>query len=301
VPLAQAHRPLPLALRLQRVLADWLVFRQVRAALGGRLELAITGAAPMDLNVLTFFHAAGVRLLEGWGLTETGGAITVNRARDYRLGTVGQLFPGHELRIADDGEILLRGPCVATGYYQKPEATSEAFDAEGWFHTGDIGTLDAGGFLRISDRKKDLIATAAGKKVAPQYLENLLRRIPGVAQAAVFGDRMPYLVALLTLDAQQVRAWAAGAGADPDTRTIGEIGASPAFRSYLDAQIAQLNAQLASYETIKRYHVLVDQEFSTANDLLTPTEKIRRRQIAARYREEIAQLYAPTGHAARGA
>ncbi len=213
----QDHRLLPFYLRWADAMADRLVFRKIRQVLGGRLEMAVTGGAPLAQGILTFFHAAGVLVLEGWGLTETGGAVSVNRVDRYRLGTVGPLYPGHEIRVAGDGELLLRGPCVFQGYYQLPEETATAFDEEGWFRTGDIGLVDSAGFVRIVDRKKDLIATSGGKKIAPQHVEYLLKTIPEVSEAAVFGDRKPYLVALLTLDMDAVRQWAKKAGLFADT------------------------------------------------------------------------------------
>ena len=204
----QDNRRIPFLLGWADALADRLAFRKVRDALGGRLELAVTGGAPLDLEILSFFHAAGVTLMEGWGLTETGGAVCVNRVDRYRLGTVGPLYPRHEIRVADDGELLLRGPCLFGGYYRMPAETAAALDDDGWFHTGDLGMVDSDGFVRILDRKKDLIATSGGKKIAPQRVETLLKSIPVVSEAAVFGDRKPYLVALLTLDMKAVEKWA---------------------------------------------------------------------------------------------
>jgi long-chain acyl-CoA synthetase len=286
----QERRPIPLWLRLPLALADHLVFRRVRAALGGRLQFAITGGAPLDLDILEFFHAANVLLLEGWGLTETGGAFTVNTVGRYRLGSVGQAFPGHELAIAADGEVLVRGPCVFPGYLNNPLATTEAIDAAGWFHTGDIGTLDSEGFLRIVDRKKDLIVTAGGKKIAPQYVEGLIKAIPTVSEACVYGDRKPYLVALMTLDAAAVAAWA---GEHRVTYSaIADIYGSPQLRAFLDEQMADVNRKLASYESVKYYDVLAD-DFTVENDLLTPTLKIRRKVIHDRYHDCFEALYRP--------
>jgi long-chain acyl-CoA synthetase len=286
----QRHQALPLWLRPPLALADRLVFRKIHAALGGKLELAISGGAPLDLEILRFFHAANVMLLEGWGLTETGGAYTVNRVGGYRLGTVGQAFPGHDVRIAADGEILVRGPCVFPGYLNNPEATAEAFDAEGWFSTGDIGALDADGFLRIIDRKKELIITAGGKKIAPQYIEGLVRTIPVVSQACVYGDRKPYLVALITLNPAAVESWAGERGVSYGA--VAEVYQSPRLRAYLDEQMAAINAKLASYETIKYFDVLAE-DFTVENHLLTPTLKIRRRYIYERYHDRFEALYQP--------
>lgn len=290
------HRPTPLLLRLPNALADRLVFRQIREAFGGRLVLAVSGGAPLDRDILAFFHAAGVLLLEGWGLTETMGAITINRTEHFRLGTVGQLCPGHGLRVADDGELLVKGPCVFTRYYNMPEQTSEAIDADGWFHTGDIGTVDADGFVRIVDRKKDLIATSGGKKIAPQPLENALLSIPVVSQAAVFGDRKPYLVALLTLDSEAVVKWARDTGIASDS--IDAITSDKQFSAYLDAEMARVNAQLAHYETVKHYRIVRD-EFTIENGMQTPSFKLRRREIGRIYAGTIEEMYRAAAGAAK--
>ncbi|HEV2405590.1 MAG TPA: long-chain fatty acid--CoA ligase, partial [Ktedonobacterales bacterium] len=250
----QAGKRVPLTLRLRYRLADKLVFHKVREALGGNLKYAVTAAAPLDLNILEFFNAAGITLLEGWGLTETSGGFTLNKASERRLGTLGRAFPGHELRIADDGEILARGPCIFPGYNNNPEATAEAIDAQGWFHTGDIGSLDKYGYLRITDRKKDLIITAAGKNIAPQHVEKTLQKAPCVSQVAVYGDRRPYLVGVVTIDADAAQRWAAANNVSYSS--LAEICANPTFRAYLDAGIQAQNAQLASYETMKYYDVL---------------------------------------------
>jgi long-chain acyl-CoA synthetase len=289
--LREQQGALPWHLRLPLAAADRLVFRQVREALGGRLQFAVTGGAPLDLEILRFFFAAGIYLLEGWGLTETGGAFTVNTLEHYRLGTTGRPFPGHEVRIAADGEILIHGPCVFPCYHNNPAATAEAIDAEGWFHTGDIGTLDEDGYLRIVDRKKDLIVTAGGKKIAPQRVEALLKTIPLVSEACVYGDRKPYLVALLTLDRAALRAWAEKSGMR--YANLAEVYTSPRLRTLLDAGVARVNAQLASFETVKHYDVLAE-DFTVENGLLTPSLKIRRRYISERYRDPFEALYRHT-------
>ena len=290
----QDHARLPYYLHWADRIADRVVFGKIRQALGGRLELAVTGGAPLDQDILIFFHAAGVLLLEGWGLTETGGAVTVNRVDQYRLGTVGLLYPGHETRVAADGEILLRGPCVFASYYQMPEETAAAFDEEGWFRTGDLGLVDSAGFVHILDRKKDLIDTSGGKKIAPQHVEYLLKTIPVVSEAAVFGDRKPYLVALLTLDMDAVEQWAKKNGLFPVTRGTSsdaeKIAESSAFAGYLNTCVVEVNRQLAHYETVKRFKV-VKPDFTVENGLLTPTQKIRRREVYAAYQHEIEALY----------
>lgn len=290
----QDNRPLPYYLRWANQVADRLVFRKIRQALGGRLELAVSGGAPLDQEIVTFFHAVGIALLEGWGLTETSGAVSVNHVDQYRLGTVGLLYPGHEIRVASDGELLLRGPCVCQSYYRMPDETAAAFDEEGWFRTGDIGTIDADGFIHIVDRKKDLIATSGGEKIAPQHVEYLLKSIPEVSEAAVFGDRKPYLVALLTLDMVAVEQWAKKTGLPTPSGTTGveKIAEDPAFSRYLNDRVAEVNRQLAHFATVKRFMV-VKPDFTVENGLLTPTQKIRRRNIYATYQHETDELYRP--------
>lgn len=283
--------PIPVHLKVQHAIADWLVLRRVRAQLGGHLQLAVSGSAPIDVEILRFFFAMGVPVLEGWGLTETGGAYTVNKLDHYRIGTVGPAFPGHEIRIANDGEVVVRGPCLFQEYWHNPAATAEAFDEDGWFRTGDLGTLDDDGFLHIVDRKKELIATSGGKKVAPQYVEHLLQTVPVISQACVYGDRKPYLVALLTMDPDAVAKWAKQHAMTGGGTPV--VWHTPDFRVFLQDQVAAVNAQLARYEQIKYFDVL-DEDFTVENGLATPTNKIRRRQIVARYLDCFEALYHPT-------
>ena len=291
----EQHKGIPAGVRLRYSLASRLVFHKVHEALGGNLKFCVTSAAPLDMTILEFFNAAGVLLLEAWGMTELGGGYTINTTENYRMGTVGRVFPGHELKIADDGEILVRGPCVFPGYHNNPEANAEAFEPDGWFHTGDIGTLDADGYLRIVDRKKDLVITASGKNIGPQGVENALKKMPLVSQACVYGDRKPYLVAVLTLDPAQAEAWAAAHGVT--YTAMADLAANPKLRAYLDEQLALANGQLASYETVKYYAVLPE-DFTLENELLTPTLKIRRRQIYRRYGDVFVGLYQSTRHGA---
>ncbi|RPH84498.1 MAG: long-chain fatty acid--CoA ligase, partial [Candidatus Rokuibacteriota bacterium] len=205
----QRGQPVPAGLELKRRVAHALVFSKLHARLGGRLQWAVSGGAPLSRDIAEFFHAAGILLLEGYGLTETCPALTFNRPDRYKFGSVGQALPGVELKIAPDGEILARGANVATrGYYKQPEATREVFEPDGWFHTGDIGRIDEDGFLFITDRKKDLIVTAGGMNVAPQNIENLLKADPFISQVMVHGDRRPYPVALITLNPEELGKFA---------------------------------------------------------------------------------------------
>ncbi|MDE3231203.1 MAG: AMP-binding protein, partial [Chloroflexota bacterium] len=275
-------------LRLRQSLADRLVFRKVREAFGGQVDFSITGGAPIASDLLRFFHAAGILILEGWGLTETMGAVTVNRPENYRLGSVGLPTAGHTIRIAEDGEVLIHGPCVFAGYLNLPAEDAAALDSEGWLHSGDLGKVDDDGFVYITGRKKELIVTAGGKKIGPDPIEARLKDIEGVSQAFVYGDRKPYLVALLTVDAAGALAWARRKGL---SAASGEtVAASPEFARHLDGAVARVNSQLARYETIKRYAV-APEDFTIENGLLTPTQKLRRGPIAMRYHDLIERLY----------
>jgi long-chain acyl-CoA synthetase len=287
--LAQAGRPLPPALALTRALAHRLVFSKLHRALGGRLRFAVSGGAPLAAELAEFFHAAGLLIVEGYGLTETCPALTFNRIDRFKFGSVGQPLPGVELRLAADGEILARGPNVATrGYWKQPRATAEAFDAEGWLHTGDIGRLDAEGFLYITDRKKDLIVTAGGINIAPQLVENLLRADPLVSQAMVYGDRRPYPVALVTLSPGEVVRLARAAGLlveDP-----ARLATQPVVVEHIARVVEAANVRLPSYARVKKFAVLPEELTEEAGEL-TPTQKVKRRIVADKYREILEGLY----------
>jgi long-chain acyl-CoA synthetase len=281
-------KPLPLALRLQHSLASKLVFGKLHAGLGGRLRFCFSGGAPLSREIGEFFHAVGILILEGYGLTETCPILTANRARRYRFGTVGLAFPGVELRIAEDGEILARAANIAKGYYRKPEETAEVFDADGWFHTGDIGEVDADGFLRITDRKKDLIKTAGGSYVAPQHIENLLKGDPFISQAVVYGDRRPYPVALITANPDELAKLAREAGLGD--KPAGDLARTPAIVERVRRTVDRVNGQLASYARVKRFELLPT-DFTETRGELTPTLKVKRKVIAANYAEVIERLY----------
>ncbi|MBI1734237.1 MAG: long-chain fatty acid--CoA ligase [Candidatus Rokubacteria bacterium] len=289
--LEQARRPVPLALRAEHRLARRAVLRKVTGAFGGRLRFAVSGGAPLAREIAEFFHATGVLILEGYGLTETCPALTFNRTDNFRFGSAGQAIPGVELRIAPDGEILARGPNVATrGYLGKPRDTAEAFRPDGWLATGDIGRLDADGFLWITDRKKDLIVTSGGMNVAPQPIEHGLRADPIVSQAVVIGDRRPYPVALLTLEPGELRRFARDRGilvTDPE-----RLARHPDVVARLERAVAAVNARLQSYARVKRFAVLPAELTEDAGEL-TPTQKVRRRYVAEKYRVEIDALYPP--------
>ncbi len=286
--LRQAGRPIPAGLRIKHAIAHRLVFQKLHQALGGRLRFCVSGGAPLSREIAEFFHAVGILILEGYGLTETCPALTFNRLERFKFGTVGQALPGVTLRIAEDGEILAKGPNIAAGYYKKPEATGEIFDRDGWFHTGDIGVLDAEGFLTITDRKKDLIVTAGGINIAPQNVENLLKGDPFISQAVVYGDRRPYPVALLTLNPEELAKFAASLGLQglPPAELVRHPMIVERVRQIVEAK----NAQLASYAKIKRFAILPE-DFTQATGELTPTLKIKRKAIAEKCRDILESLY----------
>jgi len=285
----RAGQPVTGALALKRNLADRLVFEKLHAALGGRLRWAVSGGAPLAPDIAEFFHAAGILILEGYGLTETCPALTFNRPERFKFGSVGQALPGIEMKIAADGEILARGPNIATrGYYKQPEATAEVFEPSGWFHTGDIGHLDDEGFLHITDRKKDLIVTAGGINLAPQNIENLLKADPFISQVVVHGDKRPYPVALITLNPEELAKFAREHGiiaADP-----AGVVKHPTVVERVARIVEEKNTQLQSYAKIKKFTIL-PHDFTQESGELTPTLKVKRKVVADKYREMLDDLY----------
>jgi len=285
----QERRPVPLGTRLQAAIAHRLVFARIHQLLGGNIRYMTSGAAPLAREILEFFHAIGILILEGYGLTETTPSLTVNRPDRFKFGTVGLPLDCCEIRIAEDGEILARGDNVANGYYRRPEATAEAWDPQAWFHTGDIGEVDAEGFLRITDRKKDLIKTSGGKYVAPQKIENLLKMQPHVSQAVVIGDNRKYCVALITLDQEELARWLAGRGIE-DVRP--ETAATDAdVQALVQTEVDEVNRHLASFESIKYFRILPG-DFSPESGELTPSLKVKRKVVAQRYGPVIEEMYA---------
>ena len=285
----QRGQPVPATLELKRKLAHKLVFSKLHAALGGRLQWAVSGGAPLSRDIAEFFHAAGILLLEGYGLTETCPALTFNRPDRFKFGSVGQTLPGVQLRIAADGEILARGPNIATlGYFKQPEATREVFDPDGWFHTGDIGTIDGDGFLFITDRKKDLIVTAGGMNIAPQNIENLLKADPFISQVMIYGDRRPYPVALITVNPDELSKFAREQGILASETAV--IVKHPKVVERIGRTVEEKNTQLQSYAKIKRFRVLAT-DFTLDGGELTPTLKVKRTVVSQKYRDAIEELY----------
>jgi long-chain acyl-CoA synthetase len=276
-----------LLLRVKRALADRLVFAKLRALFGGRLRFFVSGSAPLPVEVSEFFHAFGVLILEGYGLTETSAATFVNRPSTWKLGTVGLPMPGTRVKIAPDGEVLIAGRGVMRGYRGLPEVTAETFD-DRWLKTGDIGELDKDGFLRITDRKKDLIKTAGGKYVAPQPLEGKLKLLsPLIAQAIVHGDQRAYCTALVALDGEALGKWAAKNGL---TGSHAALAGRPEVRAAIERARDQLNEELPSYATIKKIAILPG-ELTTEGGELTPSLKVKRRAIEKKYRELLDGMY----------
>jgi long-chain acyl-CoA synthetase len=271
----------------QHAVADALVLSRVRALFGGRLKLAITGAAPIDGEILEFFYAAGVPVLEGYGMTETAAVVTLNTLAEHKLGTVGRPLPGCDVRIAEDGEVLLHGPNIFAGYHRDEEST-RAVLRDGWLHSGDLGEVDEDGYLRITGRKKDLIITSSGKNVSPANIESALAQSRWISHAVVFGDRRPYLTALLTLDPDEAPALAAKVGADG--AGLSELAADPAVRKELQAAVDETNRRFARIEQVKRFAVL-DRDLSQDEEELTPTLKVKRNVVYERHGDVFTGLY----------
>jgi long-chain acyl-CoA synthetase len=278
-------------LDFQYRIADHLVFSRLRERTGGRLRFFVSGGAPLAQDIAEFFYAAGLVILEGYGLTETSPVIAVNTFDRYRPGTVGRPVPNVEVRIAEDGEILVRGPNVMKGYYGREEESRAALEG-GWFHTGDIGELDADGFLRITDRKKDLIVTSGGKNVAPQHLEALLKRSKYVTEAVVLGDRRKFISALIVPNFENLERYAHAR--DILYTDLTGLVRNERIRSLFEREILRFTGDLASYEQVKKFRV-IDQDFTLETGELTPTMKVRRTIISEKYADLVEEMYAENG------
>ncbi|HEY6738884.1 MAG TPA: long-chain fatty acid--CoA ligase, partial [Actinopolymorphaceae bacterium] len=277
-------------LALQHKLADTLVFSKIRERFGGNLKFMVSGSAGLNKDIAEWFHAAGMLILEGYGLTETSAATCVNLPGIFRFGTVGPPFPGTELRIADDGEVLVKGPGVMRGYHNRPEQTTEVLDEDGWFRTGDIGELTDEGLLRITDRKKDLFKTSGGKYVAPSVIESMFKSIcPYASQIVVHGENRKFVSALITLDPDAVASWSEHEGVTG--RSYAELVSSDYARQRVQAAIDELNAKLNRWETIKKF-VILDHDLSVEDGDMTPSLKVKRRAVEARYADVLEALYA---------
>ena len=280
-------KPVPSGLRRKHGVADRLVFSKVREPFGGRLRMPGSGGAPLSKEIIEFFDAVGIRIAEGYGLTECTTACSANTPDDYRFGSVGRPLPGAEVRIAADGEIEMRSQTVFQGYFKDLEATAAAFTPDGWLRTGDIGELDEDGFLHITDRKKDILVTAGGKNVAPQNIENDLKTSKYVSQALVIGDKRPYVAALLTLDSVEIGRWAAENALEGD---IAALSRDDRVRELLQDTVDEANRERSRFEQVKRFTVL-PRDFTMEDGEITPTLKLRRRAVQEHFADEIDALY----------
>jgi long-chain acyl-CoA synthetase len=278
-----------LLLRLQHGLFDRLVYSKLRAALGGNCIGAVSGGAPLGARLGHFFRGAGVTVYEGYGLTETTAGITVNRPDALRVGTVGRPVGGASVRVADDGELLFRSPLVFSGYWRNPQATRDAIDSDGWFHTGDIGEIDDDGYVRITGRKKELIVTAGGKNVAPAVLEDRVRAHWLISQCLVVGDQQPFIAALITIDPESWPTWLERAG-KPASATVAELADDPELRAEVQLAIDDANKAVSHAESIRKFTIMPD-DWTEAGGQLTPSLKLKRGVVMAEAAPEIAELY----------
>jgi long-chain acyl-CoA synthetase len=289
--LERQGKTVPIGLQLQRRLFDRLVFSTIRAKIGlDEAIYCVTAAAPISLDTLDFFWGIGIPLYEGYGMTENTAAAVTGRPNmpKTKIGTVGQPIPGCEISLAEDGEVLIRGGNVTAGYYKSPEATAETFDGDGWLHTGDVGQIDADGYLKIVDRKKELIITAGGKNISPANLEALLKQHPLIGQAAAIGDKRKYVSALIVLDAEAAPAWAKANGLR--FSDIASFAREPRVHAEIQRAVDDVNAKVSNVEAIKRFTILPT-EWTVDSEELTPTLKLKRRVIVQKYAEEIESLY----------
>jgi long-chain acyl-CoA synthetase len=282
-------KPVPALLGFKKAIADKLVFSKLQQKMGGRLRYFVSGGAPLSAEIAKFFFSAGLPIYEGYGLTETSPVIAVNSRQHVRMGTVGRPVPGVEVRIAQDGEILTRGPHVMKGYYNKPEATADAIDTDGWFHTGDIGVIDPDGFLKITDRKKDIIVTAGGKNIAPQPIENRVKTNKFISNAVMIGDKRKFPVMLVVPNMDALREWAASqplAFAD-DAALVASLEAG----DKIEREVKKALRDLAQFEMPKKV-LLIQRDFSIETGELTPTLKVKRKIVEKNYKDQIEAMYA---------
>jgi len=289
LPYRVEHKPMPMGLKIKSKIADKLVFRKILERLGGRVKYVFSGGAPLSPELAAFFIGAGLEILEGYGLTETSPVITANTPEARRVGTVGKVIQGVQVKIAPDGEILSRGPHIMKGYWNNPEATAQAIDPDGWFHTGDIGEIDKEGYLKITDRKKDIIINAYGKNIAPQPLEALLKSSPLIGTPVLIGDRRKYLAALIVPNFEKLERDAAGMGIRFDSRE--QLIRDDRIRQLYQQEIDRFNRNLDRQEKIRRF-ALLPRDFTIENDEITPSLKVKRKNIDKKYKDIIDQLYA---------
>ncbi len=278
-----------LVLRARHALFDRLVYRKLRAALGGDCRASVSGGAPLGARLGHFYRGVGVTIHEGYGLTETSAAITVNQVGNVKIGTVGTLVPGNSLRIGEDGELLVRGGVVFSGYWHNEQATKDAFNEDGWFKTGDLGAIDEDGFLTITGRKKEIIVTAGGKNVAPAVLEDQLRAHPLISQAMVVGDNKPFIGALITIDPEAFGGWKQR-NSKPDAASVGDLADDPDLLAEVDAAVKQANMAVSHAESIRKFRIL-PVDFTEDTGELTPTMKVKRKVVAEKFATDIESIY----------
>jgi long-chain acyl-CoA synthetase len=286
--LSLAGMPIPRGLAIKKKLADRLVFAKLRGRTGGRIRFFVSGAAPLSADIAKFFYSAGLPVIEGYGLTESSPVLTLNPLDGIKLGTVGRAIPGVQLKIASDGEILASGPNIMKGYYKLPEATREAVDAEGWLHTGDIGELDSDGYLKITDRKKELLKTAGGKYIAPQPIEGMVKRNKFVANAVLYGDRRKFPIILIVPNFDNLERWARERNLSYGSRA--QLIGMPDVKAKVEREVMSSLHDLAKFETPKKV-VLLENDFTIESGELTPTLKVKRRVIEKTYKDQIDAAY----------
>jgi long-chain acyl-CoA synthetase len=285
---AEGRGSVPAGLALRHSVADRLVFSKIRAATGGRMEFYAAAGAPMPADLAEFFHAVGIKILEVYGMTELSGAVTINKSDEFRFGTVGKVCQGCELKLSDEGEVWIRGPVVMQEYWNKPEATAETIDTDGWLHTGDVGHFDEDGFLVITDRIKELIVTAGGKNVAPQPLENTIKSDKLISQVMVIGDRRNFISALIVPEREVLETWAASRGIEGD---IAVLCADQRVIDHFKTVVEEKMEGFSRYERVREFR-LVPEEFTQEEGELTPTLKLKRRVLLAKYEDLIEGMYA---------
>jgi long-chain acyl-CoA synthetase len=283
-----AGKPVSAGLAMKKAIGDRLVFSKLRARTGGRLRYFVSGGAPLSADIAKFFFAAGLPIYEGYGLTETSPVISVNSKEYVRLGSVGRPIAGVEVKIAADGEILTRGPHVMKGYYNKPQATAEVIDSDGWFHTGDIGMIDGDGFLRITDRKKDIIVTAGGKNIAPQPIENRVKTNKFVVNAVMLGDKRKFPIMLVVPNLDQLKAWATAT--QLPFKDEGALISSTEAGDKIEREVKLTLRDVAQFEMPKKV-LLIQRDFSIETGELTPTLKVKRRVVEKNYQSQIEAMY----------
>jgi long-chain acyl-CoA synthetase len=282
-----AGKPIPAELKEPFAEAEEKLFKNVRAAFGGQLREAVSGAAPISKEILEFFFAAGVPVMEGYGMTETSTAATISTPEDHRFGSIGKPLPGVQIKVAEDGELLVRGANVFQGYYQHGESNfGEVID--GWLHTGDLGHIDEDGYIYIVGRKKDIIITAGGKNITPANLENELKQSRWISQAMMYGDRRPYPVMLVTLDEEEIVPWATSQGLPAD---MASLAREPKAIELIQGELDKVNSHYAQVEQVKRFAIL-DHDFAQESGELTPSLKVKRAVVADKYADVFDFLYA---------